>query len=135
MDYEKMLNTGKENLPEASKLNQRFEIPKVKGHIQGNRTVINNFNVIAQTLERNASHILKFILKELAAKGKITKNALIIGAKIPASRINEKIQAYADIFVICKECGKPDTEFKKENGVMHLKCHACGAKYPINTKI
>jgi len=132
MDYEEMLNSGKEKLPEVDSNKDRFEIPKVKGHIQGNRTVINNFYQIANTLRRTPEHILKFVLKELATPGDLKKNALIIGAKIPAQRINDKIEAYANVFVICKECGKPDTKLVKEGTTLSLKCTACGAKHPIN---
>ena len=38
-------------------------------------------------------------------------------------------------FVICKECGKPDTELKKENRLNFINCLACGAKHPVREKI
>ena len=131
MDYDKMLKECKDNLPEIDARRDRFEIPKVKGHIQGNRTVINNFYQIASTISRRPEHLLKFVLKELATPGELKKNALIIGTKIPAARINEKIQQYSTIYVICRECGKPDTELLREDGVVSIKCTACGAKHPI----
>ena len=105
------------------------------GHIQGNRTVISNFHQIANVLRREVNHLLKFILKELATPGDMKKNAVIIGAKVPASRINEKIQKYADEFVICKECKKPDTKLITEDGVVSMKCLVCGAKHPVRSKI
>lgn len=129
-----MLNLGRELLPESDMKKERFEIPKVKGHIQGNRTIINNFYGIANTLGRTPEHLLKFVLKELATPGELKRSALIIGAKISAQRINEKIQMYANQFVICKECGKPDTKLLKEGTIDYLKCHACGAKYPASVK-
>lgn len=135
MNYEEMLEKGRGELPESVLKKERFEVPKVKGHIQGNRTIINNFYSIASTLQRTPEHLLKFVLKELATPGELKKNALIIGAKIPAQRINEKIQSYANLFVLCKECGKPDTKLSKEDTITFIKCQACGAKYPINAKI
>ena len=69
MDYEKMLEKARKELPESVLKTERFEIPKVKGHIQGNRTIISNFNQIAKTLRREPEHLLKFVLKELAAPG------------------------------------------------------------------
>jgi translation initiation factor 2 subunit 2 len=134
MEYEEMLDIGRKELPESALIKERFEVPKVKGHIQGNRTIINNFYNIANTFERPPEHLLKFVLKELATPGELKKTALLIGAKIPAQRINEKIQAYAFTYVICKECGKPDTKIDKEGNVEFIKCQACGAKYPVITK-
>ena len=73
-----MLKVGQEKLPESAHKKERFEVPKVKGHIQGNRTIINNFYQIAQVLGREPEHLLKFVLKELATPGELKKNALII---------------------------------------------------------
>ena len=52
MDYEAMLKKGRENLPESVQNAERFEIPKVQGHIEGSKTVITNFNQIAGVLRR-----------------------------------------------------------------------------------
>jgi translation initiation factor 2 subunit 2 len=132
MDYEKMLEKGRKELPESILKTERFEIPKVKGHIQGNRTVINNFNEIAKILHREPEHLLKFVLKELAAPGEIKKTGVaMIGRKVSAASINEKIEKYAKEFVLCHECKKPDTQlFKKEN-VVFIRCLACGAQHPV----
>ena len=79
--------------------------------------------------------MLKYVLKELATPGELQKNMLLIGRKVSAKLINEKIENYAKTFVICKECGKPDTKFEKDEGISFLKCMACGAKHPLNIKI
>ena len=135
MDYQDMLKRAREKLPERSEEVQRFEVPKVRGHIQGNRTIISNFHQIAATLGRPVEHLLKYILKELAAPGDLKSTALIIGTKIPASRINEKIQQYVKDLVICAECNRPDTKLVKEEKVLFVKCSVCGAKQPVRVKV
>ena len=136
MDYEEMLKKGRAELPEAVQVAERFEVPKVKGHLQGSRTVLSNFQEISSTLRRDPQHLLKFILKELATPGTMKSSGLVImGSKVPASRINEKIRQYARQFVVCPECGKPDTKIMKEKSVSYMKCQACGAKNPISSKI
>lgn len=136
MDYASLLKRGRENLPESVFEKERFEIPKVMGHLEGHKTVISNFAQIADTLRRPVVHLLKFILKELATPGEIKRSGLLVlGAKVPASRINEKIRQYAYEFVLCHECSKPDTEMVKEGEFMFLKCTACGAKKPIKSKV
>ena len=136
MNYEEMLKKGREELPDSIHAAERFEIPKIKGHIQGNKTILNNFGEIATTLRRDPKHIFKFILKELATPGDIKPNGTaIIGSKVSANKINDRITNYARLFVICPECGKPDTKIEKEKTTGHLKCMACGAKSTINAKL
>ncbi len=135
MDYEKLLKEARKDLPESIFEKERFEIPKVKGHIQGNKTIITNFLQIAGVLGREPEHMLKFVLKELAAPGEIKKSgSVIIGSKIPATRVNEKIRSYAHTYVFCPECGKPDTKLEKESNITFLKCTACGARHSVKAK-
>lgn len=131
MEYEELLKKAVKELPESIVEKQRFEIPKVKGHIQGNRTVITNFKQIAKTFNRDINHFLKFILKELATPGKFDSDLLILGRKVSSALINEKIRKYANMFVLCPVCGKPDTIIETSKGMSILKCTACGNKNPI----
>ncbi|MFW6449439.1 MAG: translation initiation factor IF-2 subunit beta [Nanoarchaeota archaeon] len=131
MDYESLLDNAYEKLPETQEEKERFEIPKVRGHIQGNKTVVTNFHQIAQFLNRSVDHLLKYVLKELATPGTKMKNGIIFGTKIPASRINEKIEKYVEEFVLCKECKKPDTKLVKEDKYLFKKCMACGARHSV----
>lgn len=135
MEYKDMLEKARKELPLVSKATERFDVPKVMGHLQGNKTVISNFFQIADGLQREPQHLLKFILKELATPGEIQKHLLVLGRKISASRINEKIEQYAHEFVICKECGKPDTKLLKEGDYTFLRCMACGARQPVKSRI
>jgi len=130
-----MLKEAREKLPEPQIGKERFEIPKVRGQVEGNKTIISNFYQIADTLGRKPEHLLKFVLKELATPGQFRKQAVIFGTKLPASKVNEKIQLYADQFVFCKECGKPDTKLTKEGDVYIIKCQVCGARHSFYSKI
>ena len=135
MEYEKMLDRAYSALPEKSlEAAARFEIPKARGHIQGNKTVISNFHAIVSVLNRPIEHVLKYILKELATPGELKNKYLVLGTKIPASRINEKIMQYAHSFVLCKECKKPDTKIVKEGGYTYMKCMACGSKAHVSAR-
>ncbi len=136
MNYEDMHSRALANIPESVKEADRFEVPKVTGYIQGNKTILSNFAQIAHTLDRRPEHLLKYILKELATAGEIKSSGIvIINSKISAVRLNDKVKQYAKEFVICRECGKPETVMQKEGDVNYLKCNACGTKYPIRGKI
>ena len=136
MDYKKLLEKAKKEMPEAVHEKERFEIPPVKGHLQGKNTVVSNLQQIANHLHRPIEHLLKFLLKELATPGESKKSgSTIFGRKISSADINGKIKKYTDEFVFCKDCGKPDTEFLKEEGNLFMKCMVCGSKHHIKSKI
>lgn len=135
MDYEEMLSKGREELPQSIFEKDRFEIPNVKGHIEGNKTIISNLNQIASILQRPVEQLFRFLLKELATPGVHKNQNAIFGAKVPASKINDKIRQYANEFVLCHECGKPDTKTEKEGNVTYLKCTACGSRQVIRGRV
>ncbi len=130
-----MLERAKEILPDESEETSRFTVPNVKGHVEGSKTIINNWFQIADALRRKPEHLLKYVQKELATPGEIIKNSVIFGTKLPAPKINEKIQEYANEYVFCKTCGKPDTKLSKEVSVYFVVCQACGAKNSIKSRI
>jgi len=135
MDYKALLKRAHEHLPESVLEKERFEIPKVVGHLEGNKTIIRNFGKIAQALERDPQHLLKFVLKELAAPGVFRGTSLTIGTKVSAARVNDKIKQYAEQFVLCSVCGKPDTQLVKEGEFTNMKCMACGHKQSVKSII
>src|SRR5690606_27885293 len=91
MKYEDMLSNAYKQMPDSVKNKERFVIPLVKGHLEGNKTVISNLKDIVQTLGREQDHVVKFLLKELAAPGEIKGNLFIIGTKTTSVLVNEKI--------------------------------------------
>jgi len=107
---------------------ERFEIPKANIIYSGNKTIITNFAKISSLLRREKKHIAKYMFKELAAPGNINGNELIILSKISRNILQKKLESYAKEYVICPQCGKPDTKIIKEGKITYLKCEACGAK-------
>lgn len=133
--YELLLKKAREKLPEKTTSGERFEIPKVRGHVQGNRTVFSNFAEIADIFRRDPAQLLKYLQRELATPAVVDGPRLLMGRKLTSALINSKIEQYAKDFVLCDECGKPDTQLKKENIVTIKICTACGARHPVKAKI
>jgi translation initiation factor 2 subunit 2 len=129
--YEKLLAKARRELPAQTQKDDRFVIEKIRGHIEGSKTVIINLKQIAKTVRRDPEHLLKYLLRELATPGKMRGERTMFGSKVAASTINKKIAKYASEFVYCSECNKPDTELVEEKGIHYLKCQACGAKKPV----
>jgi len=135
VDYEKLLEKAEKELPEKTASYERFKIDKIKGHIEGNKTILVNLRQIAKQLNRKLEHLLKYLLRELATPGKVIRGRVILGTKVPASMINKKIKKYMSEFVVCSECGKPDTELIEVEKISYLKCLVCGVKKPVKSMI
>jgi len=134
-NYEKLLEEAYKKVKQIDVSSNRFEIPKVQGHFEGKKTILTNFFQLASHIRRNPEHFQKFMLKELAASGHKDGDRLILNIKVPSAKINLKVEQYVKEFVLCKECGKPDTELTKEDRFTFIKCLACGAKHSVRGKI
>ncbi len=130
-NYNDLLEKAQSELPEINTASERFKIDKIKGHLEGNKTILVNLNKIAKTLGREEQHLMKYLLRELATPGKKVGFRVILGSKVAASVINKKINKYVSEFVYCSECNKPDTILTEEKGINYLKCNACGNKKAV----
>ena len=126
MSYEELLKRALKSIP--AKTESRFEIPVASVHVEKRQTIIRNFADIAKSLRREPSDISKYLFKALAVPGGPRGNELVLQAKVPPSLINQRIKEYVKDYVICDQCGKPDTHFQKVDNYMLIKCEACGAK-------
>jgi len=134
-NYEKLLEEIYKKIKPINSSSNRFEIPKIQGAFEGKKTILTNFFQIASYIRRDGNQFQKFILKELATSGQKEGDRLVLNNKIPSAKINQKIEQYIKEFVICKECGKPDTELKKQDRLLFMHCLACGAKHSVRGKI
>ena len=126
MDYKELLKRAKQNLPAVQQ--SRFDIPVAIVSIVKKTTIIKNFADVAKTLRREPNHIAKFLFKELALPGSISGSELALQGKVFPSVINKRLHDYIKEYVLCKECGKPDTNMSREEGITTIKCEACGAR-------
>ena len=130
-----MLKLAKEKLPKVQSKSERFVVPKIQGHVEGNKTIIINLFSIVDLVSRPPEHILKYLQRELATPGYFQEKRLIFGRKLTSQMINEKLQRYVEIFVLCDQCRKPDTQLLTEDGKLIKKCTACGIKIVVQAKI
>ena len=133
-DYMALLNRAKEVLPETIENHERFELPELDILQEGKITVFRNFIDVTDKLRRDPQHLLQFLLRELGTPGNIEGRRAVFKAKISSSSINEKIETYTETYVICSECGLPDTKIVKDDRTLILECEACGARRSINVR-
>ena len=132
-DYSELLDRAIDQLPKKVLETKRFQVPKAYSMIQGNRTIIQNFSEIADALNRDPQHILKFLLRELGTAGNLEGSRAIMQGKFTHYLINERIDDYINRFIMCHECNRPDTRIIREDRIFILKCEACGAKAPLKS--
>lgn len=132
LSYEQMLERLYTQIPKKSLEKERFEFPRVESFIQGPKTYVKNFTQLIKVMRReDPKDLLKFLTKESAAPAKPEGDRLVIVGKFSEKQINDWFTRFLEEFVLCKECGKPDTHYVEHNGVRQLKCEACGAISPL----
>ncbi|RLI82873.1 translation initiation factor IF-2 subunit beta [Archaeoglobales archaeon] len=129
--YEELLEKAYAEMPEEVTRRERFEIPRVKVQREGNRTIIKNLGQIAKTLNRSEDHLYKYMVKSLGTAGILESGRVILQGKFTEDEVQKELDGYVKEYVLCRECQSPDTEFKKEERVLFVKCLACGAKHPV----
>ncbi|HON81562.1 MAG TPA: translation initiation factor IF-2 subunit beta [Methanoregulaceae archaeon] len=132
--YEALLKKAYANVTVQSESTERFTVPEAKVYIEGKTTVLENFAEIADIVRRDQDHLMKFLLGELGTAGKIDGNRAIFNGKFEQSLINGLIRSYVDDYVICSECGKPDTRLVKDDRILLLRCDACGGHRPVRKR-
>ena len=130
-DYETLLKRARSQLPEITSKRERLEIPSLHYTVVGMRTIVHNFKEIAEILNRDPQHILKFLTGELATAAIMQESRVIFQGKFPRETIERLLQRYMETFVICPVCKRPDTKIVKEKRLSFLVCEACGAKSSV----
>ncbi len=132
--YETLLNKAYEEVTEPSEDGERWSYPEPRVNIEGKTTILENFVDIASALRRDEDHLMKYLLGELGTAGKVDGNRAIFNGKFEDSLFGAMIRGYVDDYVICSECGKPDTKLMKDDRILMLKCEACGSHRPVRKR-
>ena len=132
-DYNKLLDRALEQVPKAVLESSRFQIPEADVSIVGNRTILRNFRGIASTLNREPEHLIKYLLRELGVAGNLEGTQAVFQGKFSKTAVGGRIRHYAEEFVLCRECGKPDTRLERRERVYMLRCEACGARTSVRS--
>lgn len=130
-NYDDLLKRAREQMPEVQTKKERLEIPRIQIQTVGMRTTIANFKEIADALDRDPQHLLKFLTREMATAATFHDSRAIFQGKFRSDSFERLIQRYLDAYVVCPVCKRPDTKLVKEKRLAFLVCNACGAKSAI----
>ena len=132
-DYRELLKRAHSQLPEDVHKHERFEIPRVRSGNVGMRTYLVNYKEIVDAMNRDSLHVLRYLSREMATSGTIDGARAIFQGKFNNDTLNRLIESYANEFVICPICKRPDTKMDRQERYTFLTCEACGARSSVST--
>jgi translation initiation factor 2 subunit 2 len=132
--YEDLLKKAYAHVTVTGGPHERFIVPEPRVFIEGKTTILENFAEIAGKLRREPDELMKYLVGELGTAGKIEGNRAIFNGKFEQSNIHAVIRGYVEDYIICSECGRPDTRLVKDGRVTILRCEACGGHRPVKKR-
>lgn len=133
LSYDALLQRAKKALPDALSSGERFQIPEADIVVEGKTTILRNFLDIAEAIRRDPTMVLTYLLRELGTAGAQDGRRVVFKGKVTAPQVADRIKSYVETYVLCQECGRPDTRLVKEDRVAMLECDACGARRPVKS--
>ena len=132
-NYDQLLDRALVGITTPGTTGERFELPIASVSVIGARTIVHNFADVADRLNRDPLHILKYLAKEMATAGSFEGGKGYFQGKFSRDTINRLVGAYSNRFVICPVCHRPDTRVERRDRLSFLVCEACGARSSILT--
>lgn len=132
MDYDEQLERALEDKPDIVGEDVRFDVPDPDVRPEGHVTVYENFQDTVDIMGREADHFLKYLQDELGTSAQIDERGRArLTGEFNERRIQDVLDEYVETYVICPECGLPDTKLTTERGAEILMCDACGARSSV----
>lgn len=111
----------------------RYKMPVVYGKVEGRgngiKTVIPNISEVALSLHRSPAEVCKFFGTEIGAQTSYSEkdDRAVVNGQHTDPQLQDMMHKYIEKYVICPNCGLPETEYKIRNGCIYHRCAACGA--------
>jgi len=77
--------------------------------------------------------MLRYLSREMATAGSLDAARAIFQGKFKSDTLDSLVQHYAQEFVVCPVCKRPDTKIVREKRFSFMVCEACGAKSSVKT--
>ncbi|TKR24933.1 translation initiation factor IF-2 subunit beta [Natronomonas salsuginis] len=132
MEYESSLDRALEAVPDIGSASERLSVPDAVAQPDGAFTRFTNLDAIADALNRDTDHVHRYVQQTLATSGKLDEGVGRYNGNFDASDFERVIDDYTEEYVLCSECGLPDTRLVQENRTLMLRCDACGAFRPVS---
>lgn len=116
----------------TSDLHYRYKMPpiciKIEGKGNGVKTLISNITTISKSLNRPVVYIIKYAGYELCAQTQcdLKKQKFIINGSYEVQKLQAIVDAFINKYVLCSECGNPETDLIVQKSAVLQLCKACG---------
>jgi translation initiation factor 2 subunit 2 len=117
-----------EEVPDETAGEERLDVPDPSAQEDGAFTRLTNVGTIADALSRDPEHLHRAVQRELGTNGQYD------AGRARYNGFDAAIDKYVQEFVICSECGLPDTRLVMEDRTLMLRCDACGAFRPVTKR-
>ena len=131
LSYDQLLARAKQALPQALSSGERFNVPAPDIVVEGKTSILRNFEDIVQAIRRDPNMVLTYLLRELGTAGTLDGRRVVFKSKVTSQQVEDRVKSYVEAYVLCQECGRPDTRLVKEDRIAMLECDACGARRPV----
>lgn len=101
----------------------RYKRHKIIVKHEGKKTILLNLDQLSKDLDRDEKTIGSFLAKSLGTRFKLNSKLKksILSGNFNSEQIDDLIQKFVEIDILCKTCGNPETDASTK------KCKACGA--------
>lgn len=112
----------------------RYKMPriqvKVEGKGNGIKTVVVNLSTIAQSLARPGGHVIKWFALDLGAQTNMDPpdDRWIINGAHDGETLQKSLFIFIEKYVLCDDCGNPETDLVIKDDIVRKDCKACGAR-------
>ncbi|MGQ9479124.1 MAG: translation initiation factor IF-2 subunit beta [Thermoproteota archaeon] len=130
--YLEWLDRGLSKVPK-SESRERLIIPNVQCINEKNRTIVQNLKQIADILNRDVKHLLKYVTLRFATSySESGEGTYVLKGRILPKQLDTVIADYVKAYVECPVCKRPDTKLSREKrGIVQMVCLSCGAVSPV----
>ena len=114
----------------------RYKLEAVRfDNVRGNWTRVQNFDKLAQQTNFDAKYIAQFFKIELGCNSKTDgQQNYLFNGNFNQSQLNQILDKFTKVFVMCPVCSVPETELTVENKKKLLfSCKACGKSGVLKT--
>ena len=112
----------------------RYKRQRISVKWERRRTLLENLKRVADELGRPPELLLKWLGATLGAQTTVIKDKYYLQGTWSSAAVEEVIQKFTRLCVICSLCGSPDTVLYAYKSVVRVSCSACGYDPPVRDK-
>lgn len=104
----------------------RYKMHQLIIQKQGTNTILSNLDQVAKDINREPSHIVKYIEATRGCKISLKKGKYQLSAKVSEDEVCKTLYEFIEYLVLCPGCRNPETSLSREGEKVVLTCASGG---------